>query len=481
MLNLKLMEVMDVLGTIANNMPELPEVETIKNTLKELTLNKVIKSVDVLRAQTIDGNANLFASSLINKQIIGFERVGKFIIFDLSNDLRLISHLRMEGKYFLKDEKEKITKHDLVVFHFKDNTKLVYNDTRRFGRTKLSDSKKYLKEAPLSNVGPDPFMMENVDRLVKSFKNKTIAIKTALLDQSIMSGLGNIYVDEVLFETKIHPETSAKLITKKQLENILATSKIVLSKAVKAGGTTIKSYHPREGISGNFQVDLKVYGKKGKQCPNCGTELRKKFVNGRGTTYCPKCQKNIALPKVYGLTGPIASGKSTIAKAIEKCNFKIIDCDEIVHNLYKNKQIQKQILRIIPTSKILNGTIDRKSLKNVLISNPKKKAQLEKYIHGKVVEIVEKEINKSTSKILIEAPLLFESKLDQLCDEIIFVDVTKEKQIENLKARNSDVESSLELNKNFDAKLAKKKATIIITNDKDVANLNRQVQSICCK
>mgnify|MGYP003303763161 CR=1 FL=1 len=134
---------MAALGTTVNNMPELPEVETIKNTLKELTLNREIKSVDIFREQTIDGNANEFASSLVNKKIIGFERVGKFIVFKLSDNLVFVSHLRMEGKYFLKNENEPKAKHDLVVFHFKDDKKLVYNDTRKFGRMKLLNNENY--------------------------------------------------------------------------------------------------------------------------------------------------------------------------------------------------------------------------------------------------------------------------------------------------------------------------------------------------
>lgn len=472
---------MAVLGTTANNMPELPEVETIKNTLKELTLNKEIESVDVLRDKTIDGNVSTFKKQLVNTKIIGFERVGKFIIFLLTNDLVLISHLRMEGKYFLKNKNEELVKHDLASFNFKDGTKLIYNDTRKFGRIKLSTKTNYMNEAPLKDVGPDPFMMKNADRLVESFKNKTIPIKTALLDQTIMSGLGNIYVDEVLFETKIHPETPAKLVTKKQLENILENSKVILEKACKAGGTTIKSYHPREGVSGNFQVDLKVYGKKGKTCPRCGCKLTKIFVNGRGTTYCPNCQKNPAKVLVIGLTGPVASGKSTIANAIENYNFNVIDCDKLVHKLYENESIQKRLKVIIPNLKLSSGSVDRTFLKKVLIKEPNTKQKVEKLIHSEVTKQIKSFIKKSNKPVLIEAPLLFESKLDLLCDKTIYIDVTKERQIENLKSRNSDVESSLKLNETFNAKENKKKATYIIHNDKDVANLINQVKTIFCK
>lgn len=461
-------------------MPELPEVETVKNILKEMTLGKTITSVDVLRQQTIDGDSKEFAKSLINETISDFGRVGKFIIFYLTNNKVMISHLRMEGKYFLKDEKEKITKHDLVVFHFNDGTKLIYNDTRRFGRIKLSSLEDYMKEEPLSKVGPDPFMMKDSKLLEKAFKNKSIAIKTALLDQSIMSGLGNIYVDEVLFATKVHPETPAKLVSKKQLNEIWKASIDVLNGAIKAGGSTIKSYHPKEGISGNFQVNLKVYGKKDGTCPKCGCKLRKIFVNGRGTTYCPHCQKNPTIKEVIGVTGPIGTGKSTVSKYLGKHGYFVQNTDEIVHILYKQPSIQKEIKKFIPDLKISKGDIDRDWLRSFLISNPNKKTRLEKIVHSKVAEIVEKEIKNSKKPIVVEAPLLFESGLDLLCDKIIYVDASKQSQIEHLKARGSEVDSSLTLNKNYHTE-NKKKATYVIKNDKDVANLYKQLDSIFCK
>lgn len=461
-------------------MPELPEVETIKNILKEMTLHKVIKSVDVFRKQTIENDVSEFTKSLPGKSINDFSRVGKFIIFHLSDGFVMISHLRMEGKYFLKDEKEKNTKHDLVVFHFTDNTKLVYNDTRRFGRIKLAKEDEYMEIPPLSNVGPDPFMLKDSARLQKAFKNKSIAIKTALLDQSIMSGLGNIYVDEVLFGVKVHPETPAKLISKKKLDEILLESRDVLKRALEAGGSTIKSYHPKEGMSGNFQVSLKVYGKKDGTCPNCGCKLRKIFVNGRGTTYCPHCQKNPVIPEVFGVTGPIGAGKTTVSKYIEKHGYFFLDTDEIVHELYSQKEIQKELKKFIPELKIVNGTVERISLRNYLIENPNKKKRLEKFIHAKVIEIVESEIKHSKKPVVVEAPLLYQSGLDLLCDKVVFVNASRASQIEHLKARKADVENSLKLNENYDLKNMKK-ATYVINNDKDVANLNKQIESIFCK
>lgn len=461
-------------------MPELPEVETVKNTLHELVHGKTISDVKIIREKNVENNPEEFKNALIGATITHFERVGKFIIFHFDKDIVLISHLRMEGKYFLKSKDDKIGKHDLVVFYFSDGTSLMYNDTRRFGMLKVASILNYKNEPPLSNVGPDPFMMNDASRLEKAFKNKSIAIKTALLDQSIMSGLGNIYVDEVLFATAIHPETPAKLIKRQQLEWILKESKRILAEACNAGGTTIKSYHPKEGVSGNFQYALKVYGKKDKPCPRCGHLMRKIFVNGRGTTFCPKCQKNIDLPYVLGVTGPIGSGKSEACKYLESLGFLYLSADKIVHNLYKDKKVQEGIRKIIPELMIKNDDIDREFLKNYLLDNPNKKRRLEKYVHSKVEEVIVKTI-KATPKsksIVLEVPLLFESRIDDYCDDTLFIDISDKKQIENLIDRKEDIKKALKLNQNFNYQENKKKATYVIKNDKDIAHLNKELATI---
>ena len=458
-------------------MPEFPEVNVVIKKLELRTLSKTIKSVEVLRNQTIEGDVEHFKNTLKGATIDSFEQVGKFIVFHLSNKHVVISHLRMEGKYFFKEENAAIGKHDLIIFHFTDNTKLVYNDTRRFGRMSVESESNYKDVPPLCNVGPNPFEMKDASLLEKAFRNKSIAIKTALLDQSIMSGLGNIYTDEVLFITNTHPETPAKLVSRSKLEEILEASKKVLEAAMKAGGSTIHSFTSEEGIAGDFQVQLQVYGKKDGTCPKCGAKLRKIFVNGRGTTYCPKCQKNPEIPVVFGVTGPIGAGKSTVSKIIAKQGFKLLDCDEIVHELYKEENVQNAIRKIIPDLKVNNNDIDRAWLKSYLIDNPKKKKQLEKLVHALVVDKIEKEIKHSSQPVIVEATFLFETDLYQLCDVTIFVDAPKNKQIENLKTRGDDVEKALQLNANFNHE-NKGKATVIIINDNDVASLEKQINSI---
>lgn len=465
-------------------MPELPEVETVKNLLAKTVLGRKIDRVSVLRAKNIDGDADEFSSLLKGKTIKGFSRVGKFIVFHFDHDIVMISHLRMEGKYYLRSVDEKLEKHDIVAFMFDDGDYLAYNDTRKFGVLKLSTEDKYMKEPPLSEVGPDPFMMEDASRLENAFKHKSIPIKQALLDQSIMSGLGNIYVDEVLFLSKIHPETPAKLITRKQLELVLKNSKEVLRKAIISGGSTIKSYHPGKGIDGNFQVQLKVYGHKGDKCHECGHTLRKIFVGGRGTTFCPNCQKNVALPHVVAISGPIASGKSLVGKYFEENGYHHFDADQCVHELYLDKEVQRRLKNIIPELKINNRVIDKAFLRQYLLDNPNKKKRLEDYIYKLVDEKVHDFISsfKKDEKVILEVPMLFQSHIDDYADEIYLLKVDKDIQIKRLKERGVDPTSFLKLNESYLKQEDKEKATAIILNNADVAFLYKRLDKIIsCK
>ena len=454
-------------------MPEFPEVHTVIETLKEFVLNKKVIDTCVLRAKNVEGDLK----ELIGSKVIGFSQVGKFIVFHFDTGKVLISHLRMEGKYFYHEAYLPYSKHDIASLTMSDNKKLVYNDVRKFGILKVSDEKRYLKEEPLNKVGPNPFEMKNADRLIKAFKNKSIPIKTALLDQTIMSGLGNIYVDEVLYECKIHPETPAKLVQKKDLEQIVKASKTILEHAIEEGGSTIKSYHPKEGVSGNFQVSLKVYGKKDGTCIRCGHHLRKIFVNGRGTTYCPNCQKNPALPHVIAITGPIGSGKSAVLDCFRKLGYNCLDADEITHSLYKEKSVQEGIKKIIPELKIKNGEIDRDFLRNYLIDNQNKKSRLEKYVHKLVTEEIVNSIKHSKTSVAMEVPLLFESHLDDFADEIIYVDASLEVREKRVAKRDKNAAEILKINNKYN-KENKKKATRIILNNEGIAELEKSIKSI---
>lgn len=213
-------------------------------------------------------------------------------MFEL-NDYYLLSHLRMEGKYFIKNEEDELSKHEHVVFTFENKIKnsheqLRYHDTRKFGKMYLLPKEEVYKTKPLKDLGLEPWDKAlTVDYLKQKFKNKPI--KTELLDQSIIVGIGNIYADEILFLSKINPLENAKTLSDEKIYKIIENTKKVLDEAIKEGGTTIKSYTSSEGVHGRFQNKLLVHTKD--ICPNCQTKIEKITVGGRGTYFCPNCQK----------------------------------------------------------------------------------------------------------------------------------------------------------------------------------------------
>ena len=268
-------------------MPELPEVETVKNTLKRQVVGKKIISVDVLYNMIDKPDIDTFKKLVKNQTIIDIKRRGKILMFEL-NDYYLLSHLRMEGKYFIDGA---ITQHDHVVFHF-DEGILKYNDTRKFGRMYLIEKDKVYTEKPLSNLGLEPWDSNlTSDYLIDKLKSKRLPIKSILLDQSIITGIGNIYADEILFKSNINPLKKGNEIDKIDSNNIIKYTREILDAAIKLGGTTIKSYESSRGVHGNFQNNLLVHNHEGDKCPNCNSIIIKIKVNGRGTYYCPKCQK----------------------------------------------------------------------------------------------------------------------------------------------------------------------------------------------
>ena len=273
-------------------MPELPEVETVRRTLHNLILNKTIKGIDVYYTKIIkEPRLTDFINKLVGKTLIDIKRQGKYLIF-IFDDTALISHLRMEGKYFIKDQGDKIEKHEHIVFNFTDKTSLRYHDVRKFGTMDLRDIDKMYTTPPLSKLGLEPFdPLMTVAYLKGKLHKKEVAVKTCLLDQHIFVGLGNIYVDEVLFRCKLNPTLKASKLKDKDYKNIIDNSIIVLNKAIKLGGTTIISYTSSLGVTGLFQNELNVHTLQGEPCPVCNTIIEKTRVGGRGTYYCPKCQK----------------------------------------------------------------------------------------------------------------------------------------------------------------------------------------------
>lgn len=271
-------------------MPELPEVETVKNTLKKLVLNKTIVEINVRYNNIIAyPDVEEFKKQILNQTIEDILRRGKWLLFEL-NDYYLLSHLRMEGKYIIRNQNDVYDKHEHVEFIFSDKTCLRYKDVRKFGKMYLLKKEELYSRKPLNELGLEPWDNSlNYKYLKEKYKNKKLPIKTVLLDQTIIAGIGNIYANEILFLTKINPYKEANKLSDKEIDSIIKHTKEVLEKAIKMGGTTVKSYESSEGVHGLFQQRLLVHNKE--KCSLCNSNIDKVKIGGRGTYYCPKCQK----------------------------------------------------------------------------------------------------------------------------------------------------------------------------------------------
>lgn len=273
-------------------MPEKPEVITVTRKLEKRLLNHKITDCKVYYNSIIEyPSVNEFISNIKNQKMNSFTTRGKWIVIELDTDY-LLAHLRMEGKFFYRDLNAPLEKHHHVVFTIDDSFELHFQDVRKFARLKLIPKDKLYEMKPYSELGLEPWDKKlTPEYLLDKFKNKNLPIKTVLLDQSIITGIGNIYDDEILFLSKINPLTKAKVLKKDKLKQIINNTISVLDKAISEGGTTIRNYTSEEGVTGLFQNNLLVHTKVGEPCPNCGTTIIKIKVGGRGTYYCPKCQK----------------------------------------------------------------------------------------------------------------------------------------------------------------------------------------------
>lgn len=271
-------------------MPELAEVETVRNTLKKRILNKTIKCVNVRYPKMIESNLEDFKKILVGRSFLDIKRRGKWLIFDLG-DYYLLSHLRMEGKYFIKSHEEELNKHEHVIITFIDDTDLRYHDTRKFGRMNLIKKEDLVVAEEIAKQGLEPGDKNLTAKyLVDKFKKKRLPIKTVLLDQTIISGLGNIYANEVLFAAGLDPFKKACDVSLEEASKIVDESNRIIKEAIKMGGTTIKSYTSSLGVTGRFQQYLCVHKREGMPCLKCGTTILNMKINGRSTYFCPKCQ-----------------------------------------------------------------------------------------------------------------------------------------------------------------------------------------------
>ncbi len=287
-------------------MPELPEVEIVRQSLNKKINQKRVKKVIIRNRNLRFLIPNNFKSYIKNKKIIKVDRFSKYLIIHFLEGDYCLVHLGMSGTIHIVD-KFKISKftntsfyqsptlpkkHNHVVFEF-DNFNVIYNDPRRFGFFQLIENKNVLNER-FKYLGPEPFDKKfNLNYVMSFFKDKNKEIKSFLLDQRFVSGIGNIYASEILFSSKIYPFKQAKLLTKDECKKIIFNSKKILHRAIIKGGSSIRNFQDISGTLGGYQKEFKVYQQEGKRCKatGCLDIIKKKIVSNRSTFFCDSCQK----------------------------------------------------------------------------------------------------------------------------------------------------------------------------------------------
>lgn len=273
-------------------MPELPEVETVRRGLTRLVVGRKVLGTEVRWEKTISGMApEEFDAELVGRTIEKVDRRGKYLLFRFSGGLTMVSHLRMEGAYYTVPAGTEPGKHDLVTFHLDEGIDLFYRDTRKFGRMNLVPDADALQVAGLAKIGPEPTEKDlSLAYMESGFGKSRMHVKPFLLDQSHIAGLGNIYVDETLWQSQIHPLTAANKLSEDELARLRENIIHEITRATEHHGTTVHSFTTAFGEAGEFQNELQVYGRVGEPCLRCGHPLEKMKVAQRGTTYCPVCQ-----------------------------------------------------------------------------------------------------------------------------------------------------------------------------------------------
>ena len=464
-------------------MPELPEVETVRLTLKNQIIGEEINNVQVLCNRIIgDTNPEFFIKTLIHEHFRDIKRYGKYLIFILDH-VSIISHLRMEGKYFLKNVDDEIIKHEHIIFNFTSGRSLRYHDTRKFGQMHLVPTTTFdeiMTYDELKKLGKEANdkTLDNI-YLYDKLKNRHDVIKTALLDQSVIAGLGNIYVDEVLYLSKINPNTKSNYITLFDAKNIVSNSKIILDNAIKQGGTTIRSYTSSLGVTGRFQQELNVHTLVSKPCKRCNTLIIKDKVGGRGTYYCPNCQK--LKPYIVGITGTIGSGKSSISSYLKKLGYIIIDADIISKKISEEEKVKSKIKDVFGDEYVVSNKLNRQRLANLIFKDEEKRNELNNILHPLIKEEMIEEINQVNNNIVfLDVPLLFETSFYELINASIMFYTKKDINIKRLSNRNniSLVDAKMMIEAQMDGEIKKTYATYVIDNSDTLELSYKQTDKI---
>lgn len=284
-------------------MPELPEVETVRRGLEKILVGQKVLDVEIREPKSAVGDF----TKAERQKIIRISRRSKMLVVDLDNDYSLAVHLRMTGQLIYRDSSAKQTfagghptesffnelpdKSTRVIFTL-ENGSLFFNDQRKFGFIKIIPTNEVRDDSYIKALGPEPFREDSLPTILANVKKRPkSAIKSTLLDQKVVAGLGSIYADEALWLARVHPAQKVGKISDKKLSEIIKFSAEVMNESIKLGGTSFSTFRQVDGGKGEYFSKARAYGREGQPCQRCGTTMVKTKVAGRGSTFCPACQR----------------------------------------------------------------------------------------------------------------------------------------------------------------------------------------------
>ena len=275
-------------------MPELPEVETVRRGLQHLVTGYRIESADQLHPRALKAESIAPLGDLVGAKITGTARRGKFMWLTLNRPYVLVTHLGMSGQFLIHQKNHPRATHIRAQFNLRKGLRkreLVFNDQRTFGWVSVEETTDGVPSSA-QHIARDPFDANfDLQETVEKFAKRKIRIKTALLNQEIMSGVGNIYADEALWRAKIHPEVICEDLSEAEIKKVITAAISVMKSAIKAGGTSFdQQYKNVNGESGYFSRSLKVYGREGEKCSRCGSTIHRIAFANRSSHFCPRCQ-----------------------------------------------------------------------------------------------------------------------------------------------------------------------------------------------
>ena len=272
-------------------MPELPEVETIRRSLEPIVVNHTLIGVEIRENRLrIPVNTVQFGH-LLGRTIITLQRRAKYLVWHFDNQASLVIHLGMSGRLGINKSGQLADKHIHIIFFLDNGVELFYRDPRRFGLVQAIAPDELDGYSRFRHLGPEPFDTEfDLDYLQQKLKSSKKPIKNWLMDATMVVGIGNIYANEILFKSGIHPLRLGKTIRKREQERLFSGIRSILSAAMEKGGTTLNDFSNANGEPGFFQYDVSVYQREGQACPTCGSKIKKIVLGGRSTFYCPRCQ-----------------------------------------------------------------------------------------------------------------------------------------------------------------------------------------------